>query len=383
MAVKSIRRGPAAGGAPTNFVSRSVSNDVYVDGSTDRLVFSIGASGTSSKTVLDSTSAITFSTTTGITAFAGGGQASATALTTVINRVDTVATVADSVKLPTATAGQIVIVINNSSNAMQVFGAGTDTIDGVATATGVSQMANSAVVYSAAATGNWFTDGLSTGFNTSNGLQTSSFNASVTAFAGGGQASATALTGLVNRVSTVASQGDSVKLPASAPGTVVVIQNSGANAVQVFGAGTDTINGIATATGVSQGINTQAVYISYVAGNWLVPVTSLWSSTPQAVGTASFTAPANVPHTYVLNRAGVVAVTLGAPTAGAGFDGNEIQFSSDSAFAHTITFTGSILDSGGASTTTATFNAFKGASLLVMAFNARWKVLAANGVSFS
>jgi Ca2+-binding RTX toxin-like protein len=76
--------------------------------------------------------------------FAGGGQTSATALTTIFNEVVTaVATAADSVKLPAPSkVGQIVIVTNaHASNSMQVFGAGTDTINGVATATGVAQAA--------------------------------------------------------------------------------------------------------------------------------------------------------------------------------------------------------------------------------------------------
>src|SRR5262249_51571665 len=47
-----------------------------------------------------------------LTAHAGGGQGSALALTASINRVTTVATAADSVKLPAALAGQSIVVIN-------------------------------------------------------------------------------------------------------------------------------------------------------------------------------------------------------------------------------------------------------------------------------
>lgn len=74
-----------------------------------------------------------------IVAFAGGGQASATLLSHLVNSVDTVASAADSVKLPVPTkVGQVVIVINTTANAAQVFGSGTDTINAVATGTGVS-----------------------------------------------------------------------------------------------------------------------------------------------------------------------------------------------------------------------------------------------------
>lgn len=63
-----------------------------------------------------------FQATTGITALAGGGQTGATPLNYGINRVDTVATNADSVMLPPAIAGAQVTVYNNSANTLQVFG---------------------------------------------------------------------------------------------------------------------------------------------------------------------------------------------------------------------------------------------------------------------
>ncbi|MDO9334953.1 MAG: hypothetical protein Q7T61_01000 [Caulobacter sp.] len=87
--------------------------------------------------------------TNSLTAFAGGGQASATLLKAGINVVTTVATAADSVKLPLATqVGQAVVVVNaDSTDSMQVFGSGTDTINGVATATGVAQAAGKVAVY--------------------------------------------------------------------------------------------------------------------------------------------------------------------------------------------------------------------------------------------
>lgn len=99
---------------------------------------------------------------TAITATAGGTQAAARALTKGINRVDTVATAADSVKLPLAVAGLVVALTNNTATSMQVFGDGTDTINigagDVATATGVAQAANKTAVYlctSAAPAGKW------------------------------------------------------------------------------------------------------------------------------------------------------------------------------------------------------------------------------------
>ena len=86
-------------------------------------------------------------------------------------------------------------------------------------------------------------------------------NAAVTAFAGGGQASATQLTGAVANVTVVATAAASVKLPAGETGKIFFLQNSdAADSVQVFGNGTDTINGVATATGVAQAAGKSAIY---------------------------------------------------------------------------------------------------------------------------
>ena len=90
----------------------------------------------------------------------------------------------------------------------------------------------------------------------------------LTAFSTGGQASATLLTADVNNVTTVAAAADSVKLPASAPGLKIVVINSGANPMQVFGNGTDTINGVAFGTGISQLAGSVVVYDCPVAGSW-------------------------------------------------------------------------------------------------------------------
>jgi hypothetical protein len=67
--------------------------------------------------------------TTGITAHAGGGQGSAVLLTTYYNRVDTVATAGDSVKLPVAGIGKIFIIKNNTTTDLAVFPATSGTIN--------------------------------------------------------------------------------------------------------------------------------------------------------------------------------------------------------------------------------------------------------------
>lgn len=84
----------------------------------------------------------------GVTAFAGGGQANATQLADGINTVTVVATDADSVKLPPAVAGAVCFVKNaDAAQSTTVYGYGTDTIDGVASATGNAQAAGKGKLY--------------------------------------------------------------------------------------------------------------------------------------------------------------------------------------------------------------------------------------------
>ena len=98
----------------------------------------------------------------GITALAGGGQTGATPLTGLFNSVDTVATAADSVILPSAVPPNFVFVLNNqASNSLQVFGQPGDTIAPAssstyaATGTGVAHAVNKWGIYICTATGQW------------------------------------------------------------------------------------------------------------------------------------------------------------------------------------------------------------------------------------
>lgn len=91
----------------------------------------------------------------GITAHAGGGQGSAYALTKDISRVSTVATAADSVKLPTAAAGLEMVVINDGANALSVYPATGEQIDGLAANTAVSISAGECRVFICRASSQW------------------------------------------------------------------------------------------------------------------------------------------------------------------------------------------------------------------------------------
>lgn len=62
------------------------------------------------------------------------------------------------------------------------------------------------------------------------------------------RATSLALTASVNNI-TSAAAGTGVTLPACAAGKIVVVNNLGANAIKVYGAGADTVDGAAAATG--------------------------------------------------------------------------------------------------------------------------------------
>ncbi len=86
--------------------------------------------------------------------------------------------------------------------------------------------------------------------------------------------------------------------------------------------------------------------------------------------------------TDVITKTSAAAMTLAAPTAAQ--DGLIKRVVSSTAFAHTITATG-LIDDGvtGGSKTTATFAAFAGASIELVAYNGKWNVLSKNVVTVS
>ncbi|MFG1260039.1 hypothetical protein V5F79_22185 [Xanthobacter flavus] len=92
---------------------------------------------------------------------------------------------------------------------------------------------------------------------------------SITAHAGGTKAAATVLAAQFNRITVCANADDSVLLPTALAGRSVVVFNDGAAAARVFGAGTDTIDGVATATGVPLTNTKRAIFICLTAGAWI------------------------------------------------------------------------------------------------------------------
>jgi hypothetical protein len=98
--------------------------------------------------------------------------------------------------------------------------------------------------------------------------------ASLTAHAGGGQAAATPLVSAVNLIAVCATAGDSVALPPAMGGQTMWVANGGAAAAQIFGVGTDTINGVAGSTGISVAAGKSTVLMSAIQGSWFAVVSA-------------------------------------------------------------------------------------------------------------
>lgn len=82
---------------------------------------------------------------------------------------------------------------------------------------------------------------------------------------------ATQLAKQINNVTTAAS-GTGVILPlvsAAGIGGIVIVNNAGANALKVYGAGSDTIDGVAAGTGVALTNGKRAMYIPVAAATWI------------------------------------------------------------------------------------------------------------------
>ena len=91
----------------------------------------------------------------------------------------------------------------------------------------------------------------------------------LTAHAGGGQGSATALTSMFNRVTTVATAADSVILPASAAGMCITVTNAAAaNSMNVFPATGDAINALGANAAFALAAGKTAEFVCYTAGQW-------------------------------------------------------------------------------------------------------------------
>lgn len=188
--------------------------------------------GITAGTTLGYGTLLTEGLTTGITAFAGGGQASATALTTSVNNVTVCATAGDSVKLPAAATGLTVTVKNSGATALDIFPASSDSIDALAVDLAVRILPGSVATFRAISAVVW----------------ESSVDASFTLVApttNTGQLQLLAAASAGNTVTTITNASQ-------AAARTYTIPDAGGNASFAMTEGTQTINGAKTfGTGIS------------------------------------------------------------------------------------------------------------------------------------
>lgn len=140
-------------------------------------------------------------------------------------------------------------------------------------------------------------------FESSGGAIAFSSADGITAHSGGTKALAIALAANINRVTVVAADNDSALLPPVGAGGFAVITNTGTHILGLYGAGTDTINGIATANQYSLGPNQTAVFYAPVAGAWQ----SMSSDGAVTISTpANPTAPASTTTFFMQGLAGAI-----------------------------------------------------------------------------
>lgn len=93
-------------------------------------------------------------------------------------------------------------------------------------------------------------------------------DAAVTAHAGGGQGSATAITKDYTNISTCATAGDSVKLPTAAVGKTYTITNRGAASADVFPYTGDTINGGSANAAIALPVGATIQFVAINTTDW-------------------------------------------------------------------------------------------------------------------
>ncbi len=239
---------------------------------------------------------------TGITAFAGGGQASATVLTPGFNFIGTVASLNDSVKLPTPSVGMLVWIINNATTTAEVYPGVGHNMNGIGANSGVQLLGGvqghiMMCVGQSATT--WLVSSFPLYYNVADnfsvrlrgplslsstlavdgaaaltgdatlGARLFPSNETVAA-AGTVQGDATVLGALcVHIVNTVAS-GAGVKLPSpGAAGAHRVVINTGANALLIYPNGTQTIDALGASTAYSLAAGTSRYFDAATTTSWI------------------------------------------------------------------------------------------------------------------
>ena len=256
------------------------------------------------------------SVTVGQTANTGSVQGN-NPITTEFYEIATCANAGDACTLPTAVAGQLVIVVNNGANSADIFPASGDKIDGGSANAAFSLAAGANALFICQDGTDW--DSLGGGFftpsstttlsnktidldaNTVTGtlaefntaLQSESFaslggsetlvsktltapvlndptfdvSVGVTAHTGSAQGNG-AITSTFVEISVCANSGDAVTLPSAAAGKLVFIANNGANSADVFPASGDAIDGASANAAQALPAGSNRIYICQDATDW-------------------------------------------------------------------------------------------------------------------
>lgn len=90
----------------------------------------------------------------------------------------------------------------------------------------------------------------------------------ITATAGGTKAAAIQLDKSLNHITVCATNGDSALLPKAIAGSIVVVRNDGAANASLYGKGTDTIDGAATANATALNAGVSKMFVCFTTGAW-------------------------------------------------------------------------------------------------------------------
>jgi hypothetical protein len=147
--------------------------------------------------------------------------------------------------------------------------------------------------------------------------QLNSAVAAITAHAGGGQGSATAITAQTTQVSTVATAGDSVILPASQAGLSYTVINTAANSCNVFPQTGDQINALGVNAAFALTGGQLVTFNCPVAGSWNCVYTPSHGQTQDNFTTNSATANTTLTAANITGGSDEVTLNLTGTLGGA------------------------------------------------------------------
>ena len=176
-------------------------------------------------------------------------------------------TLGDGVLLPASGAGLDVTVINNTAYPIQVYGNGSDTINGIAATVGVPLPPGDVAQFECSVAGDWRVE---LGFGASGIIPTMLSAENVQAITPAAQSTAQPIGAVINHVTNVSASGAAVALPAAQYGIELAIENSAANPLTVYpvNSGSDKINGLSANSPVVIPGYTTALFRAASGGVW-------------------------------------------------------------------------------------------------------------------